>query len=115
MAVDAALQDLIDEARRLSALIDGGVKVLRESAEALAMAERDYRKERARAWLRVGGELAREREANVDSVTADLRMARDIAEGTRQAALEALRSRRSQLDALRSILSATRTEIELAR
>jgi hypothetical protein len=115
MASDAALHELIDEARRLSALIDGGVKVLRESAEALAIAERDYRLGKARAWLRVDGDLAREREANVDSATAELRMARDVAEGTRQAALEALRSRRSQLDALRSILSATRADMELAR
>ena len=115
MASDVALAELIDEARRLSNLIDAGVKVLRESSEALAAAERDYRHAKAKAWLRVDGELAREREANVDSVTADLRMARDLAEGMRQAALEALRSRRSQLDALRSILSATRADMELAR
>lgn len=114
-ANDAALAEIIDEARRLSALIDRGVDALRQSAEALAVAERDYRHAKAKAWLRAEGELAREREANVDSRTAELRMARDLAEGTRQAALEALRSRRSQLDALRSILSATRADMELAR
>lgn len=114
-ANDAALAEIIEEARRLSGLIDRGVEALRQSAEALAIAEQEYRKAKAKAWLVAAGDLAREREANVDSRTADLRMARDLAEGTRQAALEALRSRRSQLDAVRSILSATRADIELAR
>lgn len=112
---DADLTGIIEEARRLSALIDRGVDALRQSAEAVAVAERDYRLAKARAWVEVDGDLAKEREAQVDAVTADLRATRDVAEGTRQAALEALRSRRAQLDALRSILSASRSEMELAR
>lgn len=108
------LGSLIEEARRLSVLIDKGVDALRRSAEDVARAENAYRHERARAWMQVKAELAREREAYVDGITADLRLARDLAEGSRQAALEALRSRRAQLDALRSILSATRSEMELA-
>lgn len=108
------LTDLIGEARRLSTLIDRGVDALRTSAKELARAENAYRHARARAWMQVDGDLAKEREAMVDGATADLRMARDVAEGQRQAAIEALRSRRAQLDALRSILSATRSEMELA-
>lgn len=108
------LTDLIGEARRLSALIDRGVDALRTSSEEVARSENAYRHARARAWMQVTGDLAKEREAFVDGATADLRMARDIAEGQRQAAVEALRSRRAQLDALRSILSATRSEMELA-
>jgi hypothetical protein len=113
--MDSALSDMITEARRLSTLIDRGVEALRSSAQDLAEAENEYRKARAAAWVAAEGSLAREIEANVDALTADLRMRRDIAEGQRQAALEALRSRRTQLSALQSILAASRSEMELAR
>lgn len=113
--MDGPLSDMITEARRLSSLIDRGVDALRSSAAELAQAENEYRKARAAAWVAAEGSLAREIEANVDALTADLRMGRDLAEGQRQAALEALRSRRTQLSALQSILSASRSEMELAR
>ena len=111
------LHDLMVEARRLSGLIDAGVDALRRSAVDVADAEHAYRKAKAEAWLQVAGwdGLAGQKQAEVDSACADARRVRDVAEATRQAALEALRSRRSQLDALRSILSASRSEMELAR
>ena len=113
--MDSALQDLAQEARRLSVLIDRGVDALRIAAEEVARAENAYRHAKARAWVTAKGELAKEREADVDATTADLRLARDLAEGKRQAALEALRSRRTQLSALQSILAATRSEMEMGR
>jgi hypothetical protein len=45
-------------------------------------------------------------------VTSGERAERDLAEEERQAALEALRSRRTQLSALQSILSAMRADQE---
>lgn len=113
--MDGDLRDIIVEARRLSDLIDRGIEALRRSSEELAKAENAYRHAKAAAWVTCEGTLAKEREAEVDSITADLRLTRDMAEGQRQAALEALRSRRAQLSALQSILTATRTEMELAR
>jgi hypothetical protein len=113
MAAD--LTELVAEARRLSGLIDAGVRALRESSAALAEAEHAYRRSKAEAWVVCRGDLAKEREAHVDSACADLRRDRDLREGERQAALEALRSRRVQLSALQSILAATRSEMELAR
>lgn len=109
------LEEMMTEARRLSGLIDAGVRALHESAQQVAHAEHAYRKAKAAAWLTVDGELAKDREAQVDAVTADLRRDRDLAEGGRLAALEALRSRRTQLSALQSLLAATRSEMEMAR
>lgn len=111
------MTDLIAEARRLSGLIDGGVQALRQSAVDMAEAEHAYRMRKAAVWAEVAGweGLAGQKQAEVDARCADARRTRDVAEATRQAALEALRSRRSQLDALRSILSVSRSEMELAR
>lgn len=112
---ETPLQVLSQEARRLSGLIDKGVIALHEAAQSVAHAEHAYRQAKAKAWLEAEGDLAREREAAVDALTADLRLARDLSEGARQAAIEALRSRRQQLSALQSILHATRSEMEMAR
>lgn len=119
--------DMRDEAFRLSKLIDAGVDALRAQARALAVAENEYRKARAEAWLKCPNdppEVARgrtrewtasRREAWVDAHTADLRMERDIAEGLRRAALEAINARRTQLSALQSLLNAHRAEAEFVR
>lgn len=114
------------EVRRLSSLIDGGVTALREESHNLAQAENTYRKAKAEAWVRCPTDesgvkagdrewTAARREAWVDAETADLRMARDVAEGMRQAALEAVRARRAQLSAIQSLLAADRAEAEFAR
>jgi hypothetical protein len=118
--------ELRTEAFRLSGLIDQGVTALREQSKALAQAERNYRRAKSEAWVRCpndphdrkGSErewTAARREAWVDAECADLRYERDLAEGVRQAALEAVRSRRTQLSALQSLLAADREEAGLAR
>jgi hypothetical protein len=109
--------DLMAEAFRLSHLIDAGIQALREQSQALAESERVYRRGKSAAWARSAGQemLAREREAWVDSETADLRYERDLAEGMRQAALEAVRARRTQVSALQSAMAATREEAAFAR
>lgn len=101
------------EVRRLSGLLDNGLATVRETSAALAAAERDYRKARAESWLTVEGTAAF-REAQVDGLTADLRYARDLAEGTRRAALESVRSRQTQISAIQTLLSAHRAEAEIA-
>lgn len=114
--------ELAAEMRRLSDLIDKGVTVLREQADALAMAENVYRQAKANAWVTVErhtyeGEkrLADEIKAEVDGRCAELREARDRAEGMRQAALESLRSRRTQLSALQSLMASHREEAAFTR
>lgn len=112
--IELNLQELASEAFRLSGKIDAGVRELSEQAAAEAECEHDYREARARAWLTVGGS-AKEKEDQVDSVTAGYRLARDLARGKRQAALEALRSRRQQLSAVQTLVSALKAETEHAR
>ncbi len=106
------LVELAAEARRLSNKIDEGVRALNLSAQESASAERDYRLAKARAWTVHTEGTAKEREARVDASTADERFVRDLAEAGRQAALEALRSRRQQLSAVQSLAAAFRAEAE---
>jgi hypothetical protein len=104
---------------RLSRLIDQGITALRDQARDLAEAERDYRAAKARAWVEVVGALpdatVAQREAWAQGVTKDQRFKRDLADGLRVAALEAVRSRRTQLSAWQSWLAAERAEAEFAR
>lgn len=108
------LEGLAGEARRLSGLIDKGVAALRAAAIAYAEAEHEYRAAKAVAYLQTEGTVA-EREAVVYGLVGNLRRARDLADGERLAALEAVRSRRTQLSALQSLLAAHRSEADFAR
>lgn len=115
-----SVSEAFAEAQRLNRLLDAGIDAIRTQAVALAEAENLYRKARAEAWTRVprdGGKdwTAGRREAWVDAETADLRRARDIAEGVQRAAIEAVRARRQQLSVLQSFVAAERSEMELAR
>lgn len=103
------------EARRLSDLIDSGIDHLRTQSRALADAEREYRMAVAKAWLAAPEGTAGAREAWVNGECAELRHSRDLADGMRQAALEAVRARRTQVSALQSLLAAHREEVGLAR
>lgn len=108
------LQEMVEEARRLSDLLEKGLKVYREAGEDRAEKERRYRKAKAEAWVQVEGTAAH-REAQVDALTADLRYERDIAEGLHRAAWEAIRSRSQQISLLQSLLAAHRAEAEFAK
>lgn len=109
--------EALTEANRLSRLIDAAIEGLKNTTVEFATAEREYRKSKAEAWLRAKPEdmLAKEKEAWVDAETSDLRYRRDLADGMRQAALEAVRSRRAQLSALQTFLNAEKAEAEFAR
>lgn len=107
-------ESLSAEAVRLSALLDKGVQALREAAVAYAEAEHAYREAKAVAYLTTVGTVA-EREAQAYGLVGDKRRARDLADATRLAALEAVRSRRTQLSALQSLLAAHRSEADFAR
>jgi hypothetical protein len=107
--------DLGRELMRLTLLLDNGLAELRKQSVALADAEHDYRAGKARAWAESPAGTVPEREAWVNGATAGLRHARDLAEVTRQAALEAVRSRRTQISALQSWMAAERAEAEFAR
>ena len=109
------LPEAIDEVRRLSRQLDAGLDVLRGSAEDVAVAEAEYRKAKAVAWVERTDGTAAERAALVDADTADLRYTRDLAEGIRRAALESVRARAQQISMWQSLLRAHTEEASFAR
>lgn len=109
------LPELTAEARRLSDLLDNGLKVLRESAIQLAHAENAYRKGVAQAWLVAPEGISPARQAWVDAECADLRMARDLADAERSTAGQAVKARGVQLTLMMSLMAAHKAEVGLAR
>lgn len=113
---------MYSQAMHFSGLIDAGIASLRDFAQRYADAEAAYRKAKAEAWARCPRDEAGERdwtaarrESWVDAQTADLRRERDLAEAMKQAALEAVRSRRGQLSAVQTFANAEREEAAFAR
>lgn len=116
MTAIRTVADYIAESDRLNGLLDDalafGKRMVREYAEA----EAAYREAKSYAWVQSDGDLlAKQREAWVDAATAQKRKARDIAEGMKQMALEAIRSRRAQISALQTLANVEKAEMELAR
>lgn len=111
----APIDDVAAEMARLSKKIDAGVREMADRAREYAEAERAYRKEKSAAWLRAPAGNVPQRQAWVDAETADLRFTRDLADGMRQVAVEALRARRAQVSAWQSLLAAQREEASFAR
>ena len=109
------LEHLTAEAWRLSQLLDKGLAALRAAAVAYAEAEHQYRERNAMAYLETESGTVAEREAHVYALVGDFRRLRDLADGQKVAALEAVRSRRAQLSALQTVIAAHRAEVELAR
>ena len=94
--------------------LDAAQDELVSASRDLPEKERIYRKGRAQAYLQVSG-TADAKKAQVDALTADLRFDRDIADGLRNAALENVRSKRTQLSALQTIANSVKEEAALAR
>jgi len=109
------LEALTAEAWRLSQLLDRGVMALRDAAVAYAEAEHKYREAKAMAYLETESGTVAEREAHTYAAVGEHRRDRDLADASRLAALEAVRSRRAQLSALQTLIAGHRTEAELAR
>lgn len=112
---DVTVDQLLEEMLRLSRLIDRGVSALAQAGRDLATSEHDYRKAVSESWARAPEGTVPEREAWVKGDCASLRLERDLAEAERVAALEAVRSRRTQLSALQTVANAVRAEAEMAK
>lgn len=110
--------DAHEQMRVLSRQLNEALSFLHTKVIEYADAEATYRKAKARAWVeqpKSKDTVAAQREANVDAATADERRDRDIADGLRQAALEAVRSRRAQISALQTLMNGYRAEAEFVR
>jgi hypothetical protein len=104
------LAEQVTEGRRLSRLIDQGVQALIDASRDAAEAEQEYRKSKGQAWITAPDGTVPEKEAWVNQATAKQRYARDLADGMRLAALEALRSRRQQLSFCQTVVNAHRED-----
>lgn len=103
------------ELRRLTGSLEAGLEELRVAPQRVAAAEAKYRKAKAKAWIDRTDGMAKEREALVDSDTAELRYERDVAEGLRRAALESVRSRQTQISAVQTLVNAWKAEADFTR
>lgn len=109
------MTEYAEDMARLSRLIDQGLATLRDQSRELAESEEAYRIAKAQAWGRAPDGTVAQREAWVDGITAAARKRRDLADYTRSAALESVRSRRTQVSAIQSLLAADREEAGLIR
>lgn len=111
--------DYAADVRRYCDDLDQALRWSADRVKDYAAKEAAYRKAKSDAWVRVRLELPSgtvpERNAWVEAVTADLRQERDIAEGMRQHSYELIRSRRSQISAVQSLLANERAESEYVR
>lgn len=116
-------RELDEEIRRVSAEVDKALKFLYETSRKAPEADSVYRMRKSQERLRIESELADNGiKATVPSVDARVmlevgneRLEAKIQESMRDAAREAVRSRRAQLSALQSISAGMRAEAELAR
>ena len=106
--------ELTAEMVRLSKLLDDALDYLKRATREWAEAEDAYRCAHARVFLMTDGPQG-DKKATADAHTSEQRRRAHLADGMRQAALEAVRSRRAQLSALQTIANAIRAEIDMAR
>lgn len=106
--------ELVEEMLRLSRLLDDALGFLKRSVEEYAAAEDAYRMAHARAFLEADG-TGPARKAEADLATSEQRQRAHLSDGMRQAALEAVRSRRAQLSALQTVANSHRAEAEFVR
>jgi hypothetical protein len=87
---------------------------LEERSVAYAKAERTYRMAKATAYLATNGTVG-EREARAEGAINEVRFQRDMAEGLRTSALEAVRSNRGIISAVQTLASLYKAEAEFDR
>ena len=81
---------------------------------AYAKAERTYRLAKSTAYLATSGTV-NEREAHAEQAINEVRYQRDLAEGLKVSALEAVRSRRAVLSAVQTLANLYREEASFDR
>jgi len=106
--------DLQEQILAYAQMLDEALAFLRGQTVKYADSDNAYRLAHARAYLASDGPV-NERKATADLATDKERHAAHLAEGMRQAALEAVRSRRAQLSALQTLANSYRAEAEFVR
>lgn len=118
--------EMSHEGARLSRLLDSALAFLKEQIPAAAAAERDYRKEKSKAWVTCPNDeggvkssdrewTASRREAWVNAETADLRYLRDVSGGMVRTGHQAVKARMYEISLLQSEMGAWKAEANFAR
>jgi hypothetical protein len=95
--------------RELLAVLESNTEDLHDRSVSAAIAERDYRVRKAQALLRSGQKTGPQREADAIIQSQDELLNRNISVALRDAAQDAIRTRRSELEALRTLAASART------
>jgi hypothetical protein len=105
-------QQLLNAAEALRKSLDD----LYQRSIEYASAEQAYRHAKAVAYLSTeGAKTVAEREARAENAINDLRYRRDMADGLKLSALEAVRSNRGILSAMQTLASLSKEEAAFAR
>ncbi len=107
-------RDVERELWRLMSRLDGRLAEHERIVVEAAEAEAEYRVEFAKALLRAEGATVAEREARATLATERLLRDRKVKEAVAAASLEAQRSLREQLQAVRSVGASVRAAMEMA-
>jgi hypothetical protein len=108
------LVEIEQEMLRFSHLLDAGLAKLRETAGEYAAADVAYKRAYSEAFLRAEGAGVHREQVAVDASLAEREAVKNL-EGLNVAALEAVRSRRTQISALQSLLAAHKAEADFSR
>lgn len=118
-----SMAELVEEMYRLSSKVDEALGELYSANQEYAVKDNEYRMAKARSLLRISAE----RKTEVPKPTVDIlnalaeleveehRLDAKIAEGLKEAAIEAVRGARAQLSALQTVANALRQEMEFSR
>lgn len=112
--VPMTLVEIEGEIMRFSRLLDAGLAKLREAAQDYAAADVAYKRQYAEGFLTASGTVSEREQIAVESSLEEREAVKRL-EGLNVAALEAVRSRRTQISALMTLAGAHRAEAELGR
>lgn len=93
-------------------MLETAIQELREAGKQWATKDNTYRKAKASSFLRVQGKNKEEREAKADPFFEGERLEATLAEAEKEACLEHVRSLRTQMGAIQTLVAARRHEAE---
>ncbi len=106
-------EHLYNEFNRLSALLDKAIIALHTAAKDWATKNSNYRQAKSKAIILIrDGKNKDERDAYAGPTYEKEKFESELAEAVKEATLEEVRGRRSQLSALQTLMASRRSEME---
>lgn len=106
-------EHLYNEYNRLGTLLDKAIADLYTAGQTWAEKNHDYRKAKSKAILQIReGKNRDERDAKAGPLYEKEKFEAELAEAMKEATLEEVRGRRTQLSALQTLMASRRSELE---